>query len=74
MTLQALKDKATAAEITLIEAVESAVRGELEHEARMIIQRRLDAFLTKNPIARVVGPDLREWAALFDEALRNSTP
>ena len=72
--LEDLKKRATAAELTLIEAVETEVWKKFEHEAIVIIQRRLSNFLLKNPLGCHVGPELREWSKLFDEALKNPTP
>jgi len=58
-TLQQLKDKATASELTLIEAVQAAVWDETAKKAREEIYEAGNSYLRQNPLPR--NFESNEW-------------
>lgn len=68
MSLEDLRKRATAAELTLIDAVVA----EVKREARSEVKKAVFEFMTKNPpIIREYGGDpdgqMRTWFARMDE-------
>ena len=75
MTLKDLKDRATASELTLIEAVETTLRGEITQGTRT----HLLEFCGANPPPDPRDPryhrtDAEAWVARLDKHLNREAP
>lgn len=75
MKLADLKQKATASELTLIDAVETALREEVARD----LKKRLGEFLLKNPppdreIMRFQPDMMRDWSTHLNKHLGLETP
>lgn len=71
-TLQALKDKATAAELTLIETVEAAVQENAFKTARHMVRDAASTYIMRNQLHQYGNP--AEWCAGFNKALDAVSP
>ena len=72
MTLDDLKKRATASELTLIEAVEKAIRQEVSLETRKAVYD----YILKNPPGyhRPEGMEMRDWFQRMEKHLNPDTP
>lgn len=72
MTLQQLKDKATASELTLIEAVQAAVEENAFKTARHMVRDAASTYITKNPWNSYISP--AEWCSGLGKAIDSVSP
>ena len=71
-SLEDLKKRATAAELTLIEAVESAVQENAFKTARHMVRDAASTYIMSNQLHQYGNP--AEWCAGFNKALDSVSP
>jgi len=72
MTLQQLKDKATASELTLIEAVQAAVEENAFQTARHMVRDAASRYIITNQFHDYSNP--AEWCAGLNRAIESILP
>lgn len=72
MTLQQLKDKATASELTLIEAVQAAVEENAFKTARHMVWVAASTYLERYP--RPVEYQFKDWCIGLGKAIDSVSP